>query len=303
MSKKKTSKAEAIPPEEWDFRRVSEKELGTALRYEYARSNKKFAPVFLEWLNSTFPGFSAAALRELNRFKKISKKLPRGPMPVRKALRILREHATLSGLPRSEVEGGYVEALRKYGNYPSSFSDHFPTPWLCLQPEDRKSLLGFEVRFKSGGLSETHKDTQVSAEQYTEFGRQVVSFCIEWKDFSNKELLKLFSEWLERRRPPEFPGKAHTGKASQIPFYRLKQLAAWRLRQAGYSNETAAVLIAGRRKEDRTDSKADVLPQYERSGSWFKAVRDAQDLLESDDMFERLYNECASTWVVGDIPW
>lgn len=301
--KKKTSKVAVIPPEEWDFRRVSEKELPTVLEYEYARSNEQFAKAFLEWLKSTFPGFSAAALQELHSHRKQSKRLLEKPMPVREALRTLREYVTASGLPRSEVERGHFETLRKYTPFPTSFSEHFPTPWLCLQSDVRKALLQSRIRFKSGGLSQTHRNTPVSAEQYAESGRQVVSFSIAWKNFSNKELLALFDEWLQARRPQEFPGKTSTGKASQIPFYRLKQLAAWRLRQAGYSNESAVALIAKRRDEDRTDSESDVLPLYNSSGSWSKAVRAAADLLEGDDMFQRLYDECASTMLIGDLPW
>lgn len=78
-----------LPPEEWDFRSVSKNELSAALPYEYARSSRRFRTMILAWLDSTFAGFSAKALKELAASIKKGKILPEGPMPVREALKVV----------------------------------------------------------------------------------------------------------------------------------------------------------------------------------------------------------------------
>jgi hypothetical protein len=281
-------KIKELPPEEWDFRRVSKNELSAALPYEYARSSGRFGTIILAWLDSTFAGFSEKACKELAASGKNWELLPEGPVVVRKALEVLERSTALeSGLLRSEFEAILPHPLGSIEREAADFAvkyNCFPTPWLQLPTNYREARINSGTTVRFGGVFEI--DYKRIPEKYRWAEHGFYAFFINW-DWSDKNLACSFTKWLKRRRPKQIRGKNRVGKGSATPFYRLKQLAAWRLSQAGYSSEDMTELIAKRKKEDSTKSEFDVLPNYTR-GAWEKAIKESAELLEREDMLQHL---------------
>lgn len=244
--------------------------------------------MILAWLDSTFAGFSAKALKELAASIEKGKILPEGPMPVREALKVLeRSKAREFGLLRSEFNAILPHPLGTIEREAADFAvkyNCFPTPWLQLPTNYREARINSGTTFRFGGVFEI--DYKRLPEKYRWAEHGFYAFLIDW-DWSPKNLERSFKKWLKRHRPKHLPGKNRVGKGSATPFYRLKQLAAWRLSQAGYSSGDMTELIAKRKKEDSAKSEFDVLPNYTR-GAWEKAIKESAELLEREDMLQHL---------------
>jgi hypothetical protein len=286
MRANKPAEIKTLAPEEWDFRGVTLKELPTALQYEYARSSEWF----LRWLDSTFQGFSSEALNKIRAQSNLANKAVDGPMSIRKALDILRQSKSLErSLLGVELLPPHTPKLRERlaaAEFAIHF-DRFPTPWLCLPGEYRSSRLPSGRTISAGPVAEIPWSVNCNIDYTEEEFKapvQFYQFAINWPK-SDKQLVAAFTRWLKRRRPKIFKGKSQVGNASLPPFHLLRQLAAWRLRQAGYSHERAATLIATRIREKPAGSAADLLPNYKGSAAWSKAVRRAADILASEDIF------------------
>ena len=244
--------------------------------------------MILAWLDSTFAGFSAKALKELAASRKNWKILPEGPMPVRKALKVLeRSKAREPGLLRSEFNAILPHPLGTIEREAADFAvkyNCFPAPWLQLPTNFREARINSGTLVHGCGVFEV--DYKRIPEKYRWAEHGFYAFFINW-NWSDKNLVHSFTKWLKRRRPEQLRGKNRVGKGSATPFYRLRQLAAWRLSQAGFSSEDMTELIAKRKKEDSTKSEFDVLPNYTR-GAWEKAIKESAGLLEREDMLRHL---------------
>lgn len=209
-------------------------------------------------------------------------------MPVRKALKVLeRSKALKPGLLRAEFEAILPHPLGSIEREAADFAvkfNCFPTPWLQLPTNYREARINSGTKVQFGGVFEI--DYKRIPEKYRWAEHGLYAFFINW-DWSDKNLVRSFTKWLKRRRPKQLRGKNRVGKGSTTPFYRLRQLAAWRLSQAGYSSEEMTELIDKRKKEDSTESEFDVLPNYTR-GAWEKAIKESAELLEREDMLRHL---------------
>jgi hypothetical protein len=281
---KKPSAIHELPQEEWDFRRVTRKELSTVVVYEYARSCTWFRDMLLSREKSAHRGSPRKIVKERRASKRVCKEIPDGPMPNQEALHMLRAQ-----LPsQMEIEKTRIREIRKEERV-SAFvflSPHLSTPWLGLRPVLRSIQTVQGRRVFNGGLSEINYGLPIDANNYVGAQRQPYAFIIEW-GWSDRELIQKFTRWLDKRRPPEHKGKNRVGKASAAPFHLLRQLAAWRLNQAGHSAETTKDLIADQKRMDATDDHFTVLPTYTR-GAWANATKATATLLASEDMFEQL---------------
>jgi len=100
---------------------------------------------------------------------------------------------------------------------------------------------------------------------------------VDWAQLDDPDLKRLLISLVNLRPHGIRPSKRFTGKSAAVPFYKLKQLAAWRLSsKARFSYTKAQQVISDRKegfpKDSTNESELKVYPEYTSAGAWSDAV-------------------------------
>lgn len=281
-----------LSQEEWDFRPITPAQLPYAIIYEYARSCPKIITIFQAWHQTklTFTSID----RELRKWNGCS---------VEEVLKkILAPQGDPSALP-IEVRDSVIAGP----DYEAPYLDHifylnpmFPVPFLKSADIDGKILmidqfdplvpktpgfrtlekmLDFLKRYPNTGAINRWESSEFVARQY-KLGIRKYEIILDLR-ISKNQIKQEFAKWIDELEDSEiekFPVKK--GKAASLPWFKLKELSAFRLSSAGYSYTQAYNIlerIAPKRGEEIGHK---ILPMYESQGAWSDAVNAARERIE-----------------------
>ena len=221
-----------VKPEEWDFRLIaSVEEAQQAMLYEYARE--------AEWVYDYHAGFLASLTH------------PKGSDAAQLASAEFGERwKTADGGcpdPLFIIEQGIM---------------FFPVPWALLEAEYRRLPT---VKHGIGIHS-------LSAEEFAERSAwkgnyRTHAIEIDWS-LPTTALRKAFDKWILTNRPTEIRVRKRNGQDPKDIFAKLKALAAYRLKRAGFSRSRAQSEIKARMEAAPMDTPFAVLPLYSSEGRW-----------------------------------
>lgn len=243
-----------LQPEEWDFREITETELATAIDYEFARENKPFRSRAAAWLDSKINGRSVRTqlLDGVGLEKLCRKEYSAQPCD----LQLLIEREFLSQFPL------------------------FPLPWLALHPNERREYCnGLPILPSVRLLPMSHSDSQRFVGAMLRNPKLLHGY---WLTINFGRVGSKAALMKELKREVDLlwmqSAKNAQGKASSLPFRKLKQLAALRLSAAGLNLKGAKDAISNRLAAKQMISEGDVIPSYGSPGAWHGAVSAAQKL-------------------------
>jgi hypothetical protein len=272
---------EPLSPYNWDFRKVPDSLLRTAIRFEYLRSWPEFRAAAIGWLQQKIDGQS---IRD-HLMDARDKKIYGFPEKVRKTLP-----------PKWHYAFYYLEA-----------DCCFPAPFTWLLEKgiirERPTLKNKSTSFtitQGVAIRFTEKELEVLLGRFVEIhpmNKEQVEFALKMLSFPeigesygyhlvinfdlhrNEDLVKAFAYWLAQEAKKKRKIAVH-GRASSAKWHRLKQLAAKRLSEAGLNYKDALLKIAEHEKTALLDDKNSVLPKYNSAGAWHDAVKEANLMVE-----------------------
>jgi hypothetical protein len=233
-------------PEEWDFRAVTDEELPLITQYEYLREDRAFRNTATKWLESKIRG------------KSVRRLLLEGDETLFDELDLCS---------RDFQVWAYV-----------SMHPLFPCPWMAFEREDAE---GFA---RANSYTPAPLTILPMARMHCP-GRFISDhsylLSVEVEKHSTKDILRCFEKWLRKEAGKH---KRLSGKASAMPWQKLKWLSARRLANAGLkypSNSNPGVngFIRQRVRVAPGSNAADVLPLYSSSGAWYDALKMANQEL------------------------
>jgi hypothetical protein len=255
-----------LPPVEWDFRKLVQeipaKDMPLLVDYEYARQNKAFAAEFRAWKKSTVPGWDTVngtiVSSEDGKKFMVGDLLNRGfdnlPPELQQRLR--------SSYPGMKFWESF-EWLPNFPGFPAPFDrrgrnwsmPEFPTVPICFAP--------------SGQWPHTGWSPPINPKHYT--------VQIEWAH-SDRDIIKSFSAWLEKARPPGSKIFENRGK-KRVPYYRLRNLAAWRLHSSRGKMTVNGLLKALEkyRTQRPVNNQCLVFPDFNDEHMFGRAVGEAKE--------------------------
>jgi hypothetical protein len=241
-------------PEEWDFRGVSEAALPFAIEYEYFRENTAKREAACAWLESKVNGKTVRSLLLAN-----SKKI-----------RVDMFGAIDDSRCPLDDEGQWFA-----GQYPL-----FPLPWQAMEAEDHEAFSKAESKWRAippiHALDGDGWPDRVWNPRGS-FGSHLLQ--VDLSTAKTKDILATFEKWL---RAESKKHKRQSGKASALPWQKLKWLSARRLAGAGLtyiavdSPKGVNEFIKRHRERAKVNSYCDVLPVYGTSGGWYDALKMAE---------------------------
>lgn len=277
--------------DEWDLRSVREDELYTALIYEYTRSATRTRTGIQEWHKSVFNievldqlepfddgGFLCAAIKD-------------SPgMTIGEAIALRYDENPLTGDD---------EAKAHLGMHLEFAAETIDAPFVDIRIATRFTAFEYSwPRLQRGELGDQYIQSRLfghphgNAPVFQLSGKldqsdlilegSTVLFEPLFIDWSYKldELTEAFRQWAASNRP-KIPEDARQKSGRKGAEERLKWLAAYRLRDAGYTYVAAQALVAAR-KAKTTEAGSVELPIYEDKAAWSKAAKKAKQLLDSD---------------------
>jgi hypothetical protein len=267
--------APGLPPEEWDFSWVTEEILDSVIFYEYARSSPTVLKAFQEWHNKKPkwpPGPKYKNWKNL-RVGDAIKKLVLKPNPLGGDVwQILCD-----GLP----EGRWETMIKLL-----DLSPEFPKPAMLLSHEAFSSNQGRE-QFETACWVAIKKGDAPSMSQRLAF----TAACTEsgaliegWKEFRvlvdtrqpKSRLYKHIAAWLEKLdESGQNKIRNPTGKAAARPWFRLRELSAYRLSVLGNIGFNRVDRYLEKYNREREVKCPNVFPDYTSAGSWSGAVAGA----------------------------
>ena len=169
-----------------------------------------------------------------------------------------------------------------------AISDSFPMPWLKLRPPAVEVLTRTCLLPRSYPAFRVLEESALSPEAWAETSSPiglVDAYLVEinW-GCGDEAILDAVRSELKRKRKElgsALP-KPPIGKAASQPWSYLKELAAYRLRKAGFSYGKAQKFVEEHRLKRPVDSKTDVLPVYASGGAWSDATKAAEGRLRQN---------------------
>ena len=174
----------------------------------------------------------------------------------------------------------------------------FPKPWMSLDIEmQNEAAARFKANKRLSGygtvrvLSRTELATKEDREQTSrtlfpqlneqQFDSPALHIIqIDWAIADDRALKPLLLGLLQLRPKGIHPRKISTGKRAAVPIHKLKQLAAWRLKEAGLNHRE--VLEAIKPRQNRyplPECRLDLLPKYASAGAWSDAVKAGEKVI------------------------
>ena len=217
-------------PIEWDFRLISSvEEAREATLYEYARE--------IEWVYDFHAEFLACLT------------YPKGSDDARLALSRFGERWKTS-------DGGCPDPLFTT----MQGMTFFPVPWTRLK--DRRPPT---VKCGTGIYSLSPDEFAVRSTWKGKFRTHAIE--IDWS-LPITALRKAFDKWMLENRPKDVHVQKQSGKDPKDIFAKLKALAAYRLKRAGFSRSRAQSEIKARMEAAPMETSFAVLPLYSSDGRW-----------------------------------
>ena len=277
---------------EWDFRSVREDELMTALLYEYTRSCTPARQAIRTWHSQPFDLDSLVAFEHLsgNEAQQAARFLKPG---ITNAQGVDCAYSLDLRNDIPDVADALVTALRLaappslFHNGDRSIPVRFSSlekPWPELQRDYGDAAL--KVRLiaipeRSGGILWDLGLPHTYEHLFDlEPGLRKEELLIDWS-LPMGDLMRAF-RILAKNKQEDSPrvGARRPGRAAK--WERLKWLAAYRLRQAGYNYSRAKEIMDKQLAHAGGDDLYDVLPTYHSDASWGKMLSRARKELSGD---------------------
>jgi len=260
-------------PTEWDFRRVSETELKTAIGYEYLREDAGFRQRTCSWLDA----------RPLNKGK-----------TMRERLLALSAPDWVAAYEGTNMERESV--WERMFPHPCNLTRQerllvlklpvFPLPWLALDPQARADLS------RNTGLQYAEPRALLAGQIGADCPKLPAQFYWLHANFEGRSvsaIVDAFRTWAQAERDRLVSaGEAarFDGKASAPAWHRLKELAAYRLDRGGLKHQLTKLayaaggidaprFLAAHLRKTKTDHVTDVLPIFDSRSAWWKATQSA----------------------------
>lgn len=274
-----------LSPYNWDFRAIPDSLLLAVAVAEYLRSWKEFRAAAVEWLQKKIDGRTIrdhildARKKNLSCFTgKVWESLPQ---------------KWITDFMRLESDCAYpvpfTWLIEKDFIVESKPKPVEPT-LITVPGHPGKSLKLDTEKFHKEFAYRRLVDVQPMNKHKVEFISKMLSFPevsesygyfleINFDLHRNEDLVKAFAFWLAQEAKKKRKIAVH-GRASSSKWYRLKQLAAKRLSDAGLNYKAAWEVITGREKTAPMKDSHKVLPKYNSPGAWHDAVKEANLIVE-----------------------
>jgi hypothetical protein len=278
-----------IEPEEWDFRTITEHQLGYAIIYEYGRSCDWLKQSFRNWHRRKLKLRSGAELSDWRNLsvgqalKRIEETYQRAVEwnPPAEVVQFIAESR-----PKGEDEQPRVEIVRHLDNL-------FPRPFLKI-PDLATSVNLLRETFPL----KSNKPAFYTLDRARAFALRYPGTAVRWDDpgdakrlsrlglrrfeiildlrYSKNRLKDEINKWVDELDDSGVQKfRVKTGKGASEPWNELKELAAYRLKAAGFNYRTAKEFIEMYIKENRVEHNHSVLPSYSKS-RWTEAIQSAE---------------------------
>ena len=278
-----------LPPEEWDFRKIHSRQLDAAILYEYARSSDWMRGVFKRWHQKTLrPRIRSASL---------------GKWAGRNLGEILRQH-DVEELP-PEVRDWLTENMPlEFGARDSltsvwRISLEFPKPFLKLvkadtehvdqrRNQDCPAFWAVKPGVANPPGAWLLNSPPVPSDMLGDETHEDLSFLCQFRGvidlrFSKTAIKECFGRWIDNVDDSKVQKlKLGKGKAASLPWFRLKELAAYRLAKLTtmkHVNARGFVQDYLKKKKQKADDHL-VLPNYTPSG-FSDAIKSAEQYLQT----------------------
>jgi len=278
-----------IEPEEWDFRTITEHQLGYAIIYEYGRSCGWLKQSFRNWHRQRLKLGSGAELSDwrnltvgqaLERIEETHQREGEWNPPA-EVVQFIAD----SG-PKGQDEQPYVEIVRL-------LDELFPRPFLKIPDLATSVNVAREALPLKSNEPAFHTLDRVRA-----FALRYPGTTVAWDDpcekkrfhklglrrfeiildlrYSKNRLKQEINKWVDRLDDSGVQKfRVKTGKGASEPWNELKELAAYRLKAAGYNYRTAADFVNYFRAENPVEDYHAVLPICSKS-RWTEATQSAE---------------------------
>jgi hypothetical protein len=262
----------ALPPNEWDFRRIREDEFRVAALYEYARSSEVVTAVWKAWLqrdvevSQSQSKVTRLCVHQL--LKGASPDLGNEPAKTRV------DDALLASFPGILRWFGLEEVLLTIRG--------LEKPWLDLDKEVRKRALSLPL---------DTPPTRSFCDAITTPGLNLTNFAVTVDmTASSTELDRDFRWWVaQKRKTLNIPATSAQSKAWKlgrgagvVNYSSVRWLSAYRLKYVAKLTHNAARKQTDERKREVADSPEQIchLPDYPHGTDWSKYTDRARQLMD-----------------------
>lgn len=213
------------PPAEWDFRGIRDEALPIATLYEYARSSPKVCGAVSRWLDTSIDGHRVGDIL--------------GDAQMTNARRV--QAARQKGIDMLRNEG-LAYLVCRVGD--------LVKPWIGVSRTTRV------IQTRSVSIFRAYDDLGIRSGSPDEDADGLcVTYALEiaWAGQTVEGVIDHFAAWARREARTYAHLMKPRGKASQVALEPLRQLAAYRLKAAGFSyRQTKTLLAVYRNPSDET---------------------------------------------------
>jgi len=255
-----------LPPDEWDFRRIPEPELGFAIAWEYARTSPSKCKEIEDYLARQVHG------------KPVRYWIGHPPdgRLARPRYAIELDLGSPAGLETIGVIMSFPPSTRVLQLLIFFCGDEFPNPWLRVESRPRPREV-VDLSRPAAELLDLYTLARLPPIGLYPLGDRVAVLLDRWQTRSR------IHQAVDRILDEDASEMGHDapklrGKASAPKYHLLKHLAAYRLAEAGVGYKVAWACLPKYRKE-KPVSGGDVLPIYASQSGWDDAIKEARSEL------------------------
>jgi hypothetical protein len=253
-------KPPSLPEAEWNFSMIDALSLPDATIYEYARTSLLIRKRLCACLDSTIRG------------KRIREHIQDALKAGRLAGREIRE--------KVGEAAGYSSSTEESVGLPfiiMKMRPDFPNPWALFRVP-----YGRNPAFSRVTSQPDYPGRKI--QDYSIIGVTSHILDIYWHGATVEKIVSDFEKWLRKQAEAHRDIMRPRGRPGQQPTAPLKWLAAYRLKQAGFTFESAKELLDGRKKSWPVPWQTDKgwsngVPCYSDKFAWSKAVAHATEFL------------------------